>query len=99
MLHESIIPTWYHWQELPQVSFLSRQTRVCCNKFFVLTSIYLLQQIFVVTIFLLQQKYFFMTNIKISQQNFCHDKHTFAETKDVFSCNNHMFDACGCSRQ
>ena len=25
-----------------------------------------------------------MTNIILSQQNFCHDKHTFVATKDVF---------------
>ena len=24
----------YHWRELPQVSLLSRQTRVCCRVFF-----------------------------------------------------------------
>ena len=38
-----------------------------------------------------------MTNIESLQQNFCHDKHTFAETKDVFCCNNHMFHTCGSS--
>ena len=35
----------YHWRELPQVSFfLSRQTRVSCDKSFVVTKVCLLRQ-------------------------------------------------------
>ena len=62
-----------HWQELPQVSFLSWQKTcfvrikllswqmwVCCNKSFV------------------------ATKICLSRQKFCRDKHTFVATEDVF---------------
>ena len=55
-----IVVLTYHWRELPQVSFLSRQTRVCRDK------------IKLVAIKLLLR------------QKFCHDKHAFIATKDMF---------------
>ena len=81
-------PLCYHWRELPQVSFLSRQTSVCltkhvlcCNKSMLVTKEVLL---------LSQRKYFVMTNIILLGQNFCHT-HTFVVTKDVFCRNKHVF--------
>ena len=38
-----------------------------------------------------QQKYFVMTNIILSQQMFCHDKHTFVATKDIFCHDKYVF--------
>ena len=34
--------------------------------------------------------YFVATNIILSQQNFCHDKHTFVVTKDLFCHDKHI---------
>ena len=69
---------------------LSWQKCACQNKTFVATKLCLSQQIFVVTNILLWQKYFVMTN-SFSQQNFCHNKHNFVTTKDVFCRNKHLF--------
>ena len=35
------------------------------------------------------KKLFVITNIVLSQQNFCHDKHIFVVKKDMFCCNKH----------
>ena len=77
----------YHWWELPLASFLPWQTCVCrnktrlltqqkytcCDKTFVLTNIFLLQQIFVVT------------NIILTWQRFCLDKLIFVVTNMCLS--------------
>ena len=39
------------------------------------------------------QKYFVATNIILSLQKFCHGKHTFVTTKDVFCRDKHVFVA------
>ena len=80
-------PCYYHWRELPQVTFLSRQ-KVCCNKHtFVATKLCLLRQISVMTKVLSPQTCVcrdkkFCRNTKIvartifllRQDVFCHDK-------------------------
>ena len=84
--------TLYHWQLLPQVSFLSRQTCAChdearlwlrqkyacpcCDKTFVVTKYFCR----VMTKLLLQQ-IFVATNIVLWQHTFCCNKHTFVVTK------------------
>ena len=68
----------YHWRELPQVSFLSRQKFCAClsrqNPFFPRQkhAIILSRQIFVVT------------NVSLSRQTyFCRDKHVFCRDKSM----------------
>jgi len=51
---------------------------------FVMRKLCLSRQIFAVTKVLSRQKYFVTTNIILSQQKFCHDKHTFVATKDMW---------------
>ena len=80
----------YHWQELPQVSFLLRQKYACCDKTFVMRNMCLLRQIFVATKVLTQQKYFVAANITLLRQIFCRGEHTFVATKDMFCCDKHM---------
>ena len=73
----------YHWRELPQVSFLSRQTRVsrvttrlvatkvcfCRDKIMFVATKLLSRQIFVATdIILLRQAYFFSRHTRISRE-------------------------------
>ena len=53
----------YHWQELPQVQFLSRQ-KICCDK-----------NVFVATKHVLsQQKYAYATKVLLRQKYVCRDK-------------------------
>ena len=83
LLKQNEILHWYHWQELPQVSFLSR-LKFCHNKSMLAT-----------TKLLFQQNYVCRDKIFLSQQTqkFCHDKHTFVTTKNEFCCNKHVFIA------
>ena len=64
----------FHWQKLPQVSFLSRQTRVCRDKTFVVTNIFLSRQIFVVISLLLSR-----------ETCLCRGKHTLVATKIILA--------------
>ena len=69
--HVRAIDSQHHWREMPQVSFLSRQTRVCHDKRRVLS----------------RQKYvcryttFVVTKSCLSGQNLCRDRYTFVATK------------------
>jgi len=58
----------YHWLEMPQVSFLSRQTRVCHNK----------------TRLLSRHKHACRDKRFVAASMFCRDKHVFVTTKHVF---------------
>ena len=72
----------YHWQELPQVSFLSRQ-KFCLNKHgFVIANTCLFQQ----------NMSFVATKVCLLRQNFCRDKIVFVVTK-YFCCDKTMFVA------
>ena len=90
----------YHWQELPQVSFLSWQ-KFCHDKhMFVMTKHIFCRDksMLVVTKLLLRfnilsLQNFVMTNIILLWQMFCHDKQTFVMTKDVFCHDKHVFVA------
>ena len=82
----------YRWQELPQVSFLSQQAHVCCDKThlllqqkytccdktFVVTKIWCCNKTFAVTKICCCNKSFVATNI-------CHDKYNFVVT-EVLLC-------------
>ena len=79
------------WRELPQVSFLSRQThvsRVCPDKTRILS-----RQIFVAMNIM---NTFLATSILLSRQTrllsrqTCRDKHTFVATKDKFVATKHL---------
>ena len=62
-------------------SVLLRQTRVSCDK---------TRQNYVA--YFCRDKRFVATNIILSRQTFCHDKHTFVTTKkNVFCRDKHMF--------
>ena len=62
----------YHWRELPQVSFLSRQKYACRNKTFVATKLCLSRQnIFVATNICCEKHVFVATNILLSPQKTC----------------------------
>ena len=80
----------YHWQELPQVSFLLRQvllrqTCVSWQNVFVMTKhVFCGDKTVVVTNLFLWWQTFVVTNTSLLQQNtkiFCHDKHNFVATK------------------
>ena len=58
----------YHCRELPQVSYLSRQTLVCCDK----------------TCLLSQQKYACHHKTFVATKYFCREKYVFVATKDLF---------------
>ena len=74
---------WYHWRELSQVSFLSRQN-VCHDRGFVSTTMCLSRQ----------NTSLFATKVCLSsKQKFCLDKHTFVGTKDVFCRDKNVFVA------
>ena len=65
----------YHWRKLPQVSFLSRQTRVCRDKGRVLSK-------------MCRDKHKCRDKIMqlfLSRQKFCHDRHVFAATNIILS--------------
>ena len=83
----------YHWWELPQVLFLSRQ-KFCHNKHkdvFIMTKhIFCHDKSMLVTTKLLSRHIFVATNMCLSQQRFCLDKHTFVTTKDVFCCDKQL---------
>ena len=82
----------YHWQELPQVSFLSWQIHVChdkthllswqkytcSNKTFVTTKFCCDRHVFVTTKVLSWQAY--LVKVSLSQQNICCDKIMFVVT-------------------
>ena len=86
----------YHWWELPQVSFLSRQKYACRDKTFAATKIcssrqnifvatkLLSRQIFVATKLCLSRQmfviFFAAAKVCLSRQNVCHDKHVFVAT-------------------
>ena len=61
----------YHWRELLQVSFLSRQNFCRDKSMLVATELCFLRQIFVAI------------NIILSRQKFCCDKYIFVATKMV----------------
>ena len=87
LLKQNEILHWYHWQELPQVSFLSRQ-KFCCDKSFVTTKICLPQQNFCPDkIMFCHDKIF----LSWQTQKLCHDKHTFVVTKDEFCHDKHVY--------
>ena len=69
---------FYHWRELPQVSFLSRQKYACCDKTFVATKLCLSQQN--------------ITKIMFVATNVCGNK-SFVATKHEFCRDKHVFDA------
>ena len=92
----------YHWRELPQVSFLSQQTHICCdktshlswqkyaccNKTFVATKLCLLwHNIFVMTKTCLSWQAYFCCDKTFC----CHDKHVrqnFCHDKSMFVVTN-----------
>ena len=55
---------------------------VFCHKQFLFT--------FVTNNLSITNNYFVATNIILSSQNFCHDKHTFVVTKDLFCRDKHV---------
>ena len=76
----------YHWRELPQVSFLSPQTRVCRDKTRLLSrqKYTCRDKTFVPTkLCLSKQNIFVATKLLSRQTRVCRDKHTFVATKDV----------------
>ena len=89
----------YHWRELPQVSFLSRQTRVsrvttrlvattvcfCRDKImFVATKYFCRDKSFVTTNICRDKHNFVSTSILLSRQTrICRDKHVFVATKMI----------------
>ena len=88
----------YHWRELPQEPFLSRQN-FCRYKYASARTntsqklICLLRQNYVcyfVATKLLSWQIFVATNTCLSNQKFCHNKHTFVMTKDVFCHDKHV---------
>ena len=104
--HKMLHLSNYHWQELPQVSFLLWQ-KFCCDKHvFIATNTCLWQQntSFAATQkyaccdkFFLRQDYvccdksFVVTNTCLSWQKFCWDQHAFGATKLSFCCDKIMF--------
>ena len=87
----------YHWQKLPQVSFLSRQKYACRDKTY-----FCHDKSFVATNIILSRQTFFATSLLLSQQtrvcrdktrllsrqkyaccakNLCHDKHVICRDK------------------
>ena len=81
--HKTLHLSNYHWQELPQVSFLLRQ-KFCCDKHvFVATNTCLWQQntSFAATKVCLLWQIFVETRLCLLQQKFCCDKHMFVMTK------------------
>ena len=100
-VRSEVQPVKYNWRELPQVLFLSRQTRTrvcrdktrllsrqkyaCHDKTFVATKLCLSRQIFVTT------------------KVFCRDKHTFVATKMILVAalandSKTWWDVCICRR-
>jgi len=79
----------YHWRELPQVSFLSRQTFCAClsrqNTF--LLFLFSRQKHAIV----LSLQIFVVTNVSLSRQNFCRDKLTFVATNTSFVATKECF--------
>ena len=84
----------YRWRELPQVWFLSRQTRqntsfvatkVCLSRFFYF-------KLYKHMLYLSPNNSFVATNIILSRQKFCRNKHIFVATKDLF-CRDKAFVA------
>ena len=80
----------YHWQELPQVSFLSWQTRVtkhifCCNKSVLFVKKNCGDKIMFVVTKLLLRQIFVPTNMCLLRQKYiCHNK-TFVTTSILSS--------------
>ena len=101
---------FYHWRELPQVSFLLRQKYACWDQTFVATNKCLLwlkfchdKHNFVTTV--LSWQACFCCNkrrVLLWQTHVCHDKHVFVITNTCLSwpnfCRN-KYDTCGNSRQ
>ena len=95
-----------HWQELPQVSFLSRQTRVsrvttrlvatvvcfCRDKIMFVATKYFCRNT------ILSRQMFVATNIILSRQAyFCRDKHVFVATKMILVIAPASDKRAGCS--
>ena len=77
MIHVGyVLPLLYHWRELPQLSFLSRQTGVCLDKHvfvetkhvFCRDKIMFVETIFLRQIFCRNKHVFFATSILLSRQ-------------------------------
>ena len=77
---------FYHWRELPQVSFVSRQTRVCRKK----TRLLLRQKFCGDKHIFLPTKLLLLQTI-LSRQNLCCDKLTFVATNMCLSRQNTSF--------
>ena len=83
-----VISVLYHRRELPQVSFLSRQT-FCCDK---QNKCLPRQNTSFVTTKRLLRQIFVTTNIILSRRKFCHDKLTFVATNTcLFVVTKHVF--------
>ena len=82
----------YYWRELPQVSFLSRQTRVCRDKTplsswqkYACRDTYFSRDNFFVATSLGRDKHNFVEPKLLSRHTyFCRDKHVFVATKYLF---------------
>ena len=74
-IFHNVIWIFCHWQERPQVSFLSRQKN---KHVFVAT-----KHVFVTTKLLWRQTYF-CRDRTFAITNICHDKHNFVTTKHLF---------------
>ena len=77
----------YHWRELPQVSFLSRQA-FCCDK-----------HVFLVTKYVkIMLHTFVATNTCLSGQTFCRDKYNFVATnvlsRQAYFCHDKKKKTC-----
>ena len=90
----------YHWRDLPQVSFLSRQHVFVATNTYVATKVCLSWQNFCfnkhTTNVLSRQFLFFIFFVKknmCSRQKFYHFKHTFVATKELFC--RYKNDTCG----
>ena len=75
----------YHWLELPQVSFLSRQTGVCRDKHvFVTTKLCLSPQYLSRQIFLGYFSYFLAKkDVYACQEKYCHEKNILSRQKMI----------------
>ena len=98
---------YYHWRELPQVSFCHDKsfvvTNTCCHDKHVFVAIKYIcrskiilarRNFFLWENILLWQNYVCCNKYLSWQKYVCHNKHTFVVTKDMFCCNKHVCHDC-----
>ena len=74
-IHRYTEPHFYHWQELPQVSFLLQQKNCCDKHVFVTMSFVTTNKTFVMTkLCLSRQNIFVATKLSSRQTHVCRDK-------------------------